>query len=512
MILTYEKDARAFRLTHDGRIKLFTTDLKAAVKYKQYADPKAQKIFDRILVKRYELPKLPPLSFLDLHQREGVKWILTRSRSYIAHAPGAGKTATAIIACALIYEDDPPRSLFIVPPTLTTNWLREMKKFVDLYSREEHGKPHTKMPAVIVPRTDEKDQMNWDAPAIICPDSMLTKPWVLEQLQKINFKFVAVDEASRFKDAYAQRSIALYGGRTPRFTSRGLIQRATHTVFLDGSPMPNRPMELWAPTFALSPESINFMSESDFGFRYCGATQNEEGKWEFKGSTNEDELRGRLQKSFMHVVPESALKHAERLRSILYVDRDIRSKDERKFEKKVIRLLKTKLLDEARSVGDIAKARRTLGESKVKWVAKYVGERLERKNESILLFAWHRGVCEALQDALRKFRPSVIMGGTPPQDREEAIKAFNNRKTKLLIGNIASLGRGHNIQRADRIVFAEYSFTDELNKQCEKRASRRGRESTLPVRCEYVCVEGSMDEPILNTVLKKEDRVKKVIG
>lgn len=83
---------------------------------------------------------------------------------------------------------------------------------------------------------------------------------------------------------------------------------------------------------------------------------------------------------------------------------------------------------------------------------------------------------------------------------------------RLIIGNIAAMGRGHNLQRADRIVFGEFSWTDELNKQCEKRASRRGRDQAAFVRCEYIVAPNSMDEAILGSVFSKARNVKRVIG
>lgn len=75
-----------------------TTNPKAAAAYRRHADDNAEKYFQRVFVSFYDLPKLSLPKFLDTHQIEGIKWILSRSRSYLAHAPGAGKTAQAIIA------------------------------------------------------------------------------------------------------------------------------------------------------------------------------------------------------------------------------------------------------------------------------------------------------------------------------------------------------------------------------------------------------------------------------
>lgn len=276
--------------------------------------------------------------------------------------------------------------------------------------------------------------------------------------------------------------------------------------------MPNRPMELWAPTYALHPEAIDCMEQRDFGFRYCGAKLNDYGRWEFNHSSNESELREKLQADFMHVISEESLKHPERRRSILFMNQDVRSAEHKSWERRHLQTLSLSDVSEDMSQGDIAHYRRELGVRKIPWIANYVADRLKNKNESILLFAWHREVCIGLAERLAEYTPGLVIGGTKNEVREKAFMDFQSGKIKLIIGNIGAMGRGHNLQKADRVVFGEYSWTDELNKQCEKRASRRGRAETDVVRCEYIVSPGSMDEPVLNANFTKEKRVKRIIG
>jgi len=481
---------------------LFTTsNLKAAAKFISYSNDTAQKVFKQRLNQFYQIPLQPQsLSFLDSHQIEGIKWILSRKRSYLAHTPGAGKTAQAIIASHICGG----RALFIVPPSLALNWGREIEKFYELMNVW----PPT---VAIVPLSDKYESMNWNADIIICPDSMLTKIWVYKELQDIKFKFLSVDEASRFKESGAKRSLALFGGSG----FRGLYQTVRHVVLLDGSPMPNRPMELWAPVFALDPQAIDYMDQHDFGFRYCGARINDFGKWEFKYSSNEEELKEKLQKSFMHVVTEKSLTHPERKRSLLYINKDTRTREMRAWEQKNLHKLTP---EDVAAIGDhddggqIAQYRRELGISKIPFIAQYIQERMQFKNESILLFAWHREVCEDLHQRLSSFKPGLIMGGVSHDVREKVFQEFQAGTRRLIIGNIAAMGRGHNLQKADRVVFGEYSWTDELNKQCEKRASRKGRQTSSEVRCDYLVVPNSMDEKILKAVFAKEQRVRRIVG
>jgi SNF2 family DNA or RNA helicase len=477
----------------------FTRDLKAAAMFREFADDAAKRVFNRAFQRHYDLPALPPLSFLDPHQLVGVKWALSRSRSYLAHAPGAGKTIEAIVITCLAQDFILRPSLYILPPGLVENWRREITRFLRALGFHKDG-----ILVQTLPLSAHKEDMNWNADIILMPDSMLAKGWVVSKLESIkSFSTLIVDEASRFKEPTTIRSRILYGGVIGEKRHPGLFQKARHTVFLDGSPLLNRPMELWAPTFALHPEAIDCMNQQDFGFRYCGATLNKMGQWEFKHSSRESELREKLQRDFMHVVTESELEHPERRRSMVFMGGDYKS-----WERKNIT---TDAVSEDLSRGVLATQRKEIGVAKMPWAVRYVGDRLESGSEQILLFCWHREVAEELKQRLSRFKPALVIGGTSPHIRERAFKEFQEGRLRLIIGNIQAMGRGHNLQAASRVVFAEFSWTDENNRQCEKRASRRGSEKDF-VRCEYLVAPGTLDERVLNAIFTKEKRVKQVIG
>lgn len=480
-----------------------TTSLRAAAVFRSHSDRVAKKLFERAFQELYEIPRgrrLP--EFLDPHQVDGVNWILSRKRSYLAHAPGAGKTCEAIVAACLAQGSG--QILFIVPPNLLINWEREVARFTEMMN--------IWAPVSVVPGTSGKDGMLWNSDIIICPDSMITKSWVYRELEARPWKLIAVDEASRFKDPLAERSLAFYGGRSENRMFGGVYHDARHVVFMDGSPLLNRPMELWAPTYALDPQAINCMDQDDFGYRYCGPKLNERGQYTFLHSSNEAELKAKLQANFMHVVTENELTHPERRRSMLFMSEDVRTLEQKNWERRHISSTTFHgHFSETDNRGEMAHFRKELGLRKVPWIANYVKSRLESKDESILLFAWHREVCEALERALGAYDPGLVMGGTKPSDRERYFHEFQRGQRKLIIGNIAAMGRGHNLQRADRIVFGEFSWTDELNKQCEHRSARRGNERDF-IRSDYIVCPDSMDEPILRSNFTKQKRVKDIIG
>jgi SNF2 family DNA or RNA helicase len=497
------------RLTfQEGRFHLYNGEsskeldgLRAAAAFKQYADSKAEKVFNRAFNQLYFAPRLPRLSFLDPHQLDGVWWTLSRKRSYLAHAPGAGKTSTTIVAAWL---KEHGRNVIIVPPGLTLNWQREIEKFWGQFSFVR--------PTVAIVNTEmrEKEAIDWSANFLIVPDSMVSKPWVYKRLTESEIHLLAVDEASRLKEVTSERSVAFYGGMVRGKSFRGLFKRARHVVLLDGSPMPNgRPMELWAPVYALDPETIDCMGRHEYGETYCNAYEDRWGHWNYNGSLRAWDLRARLRRSFMHVVGEDQLAHPERRRSLLFIDYDVRSAKHRDWEQSNLAMLDVEKLDESASQGDFAKWRRELGLKKVAWSARYIIDRLKNKNESILVFAWHRDVAVKLVDLIGK-NAGLVIGGTAPKMREAFFEQFQKGQCRCIVGNIQAMGRGHNLQRADRVIFVESSWSDELNRQCEKRASRRGRKKF--VRCEYIIAPDSMDERTMSSVFTKERRTKAVIG
>lgn len=480
-----------------------TRDLKSAFEFRNCADGKCKKIFDRAFNCMYgaHLSIYAMPAWLDKHQIGGVVWVLSRKRSYLAHAPGAGKTCQAIVASYM--AADRKQVLLVVPPSLTMNWKREIEKFAPMMGE---------FPSIgIVGRSAAKAEVAWHSDFLIVPDSMLWAGWVYRKLRDLatNFNFIVVDEASRLKEFSSKRSLAFYGGHLDGVKYQGLFQDARHVVLLDGSPMPNRVIDVWAPTYALDPMAIDCLGYDDFGFRYCGATLNPRGQWEYKGSSREAELKSKIQKTFMHVVAESELSHPERLRSILMMNEDVRSHEQKTWEKKHLSGLT--VIDEKSSQGDLARFRRDLGLRKVPFIASYVRERLEEKNESILLFIWHKSVGEELAEELKKFKPALIQGGTDSDVREKAFEDFQAGKFKLIIGNIGAMSRGHNLQRASRVIFGEFSWSDEGNRQAEKRASRRGSNHSS-VRCEYIVSPGSVDEKVLSSVFRKQQMVEKIIG
>ena len=481
----------------------YTTNLSEAARFRSVADKRAEYILENLALKKLPIPPSGPLSpkhktLFDFQAQRGVPHILSGNKTYIAHEPGLGKSAQFI--CAVNTKPGP--ATIICPSFLKTTWAREI---TDWYIDD--------FPSIdIVQDLANESKMNWHADFLICSDAMIEKPWVQAHFAKLKTRHLAIDEAHRYKTPNTNRSIALFGGRNKKIKSPGLIYKSEHVAFLSGTPLLNRPIELWPILYGAAPELIDFMPYQDFGFRYGGAVQDDRGHWKFLGSANEDELNKKIMGRFMQRITKAEVLPdlPPKIRQILNVDTDNRKSDVKELDQALRALFRKTKVTEGDSLGDYAKLRHANGLAKVDWVAGVVSAVLSTDlSERIILFAHHRDVVAKLADALRALQPMVINGGVASHERTTIQDLFQSGRRRLIIGNIDSMNLGLTLTKATRVMFAEYAWTDALNVQAEDRAHRIGLQDS--VFCQYFVLPGSFDEVMLTRVWDKQDKIERVM-
>ncbi len=435
---------------------------------------------------------------LEPHQEKGIYHLLTRKRSYLAHAPGAGKSLQAVAAHWIrraTTDPDRPTSIIICPPSLVANWRREILKWTPRV-RTALGHPPgavTVSPVGINPNS-RLPYFDSRADFIICPDSILHS--ASRQLAQVRSNITAVDEASRFKTPTTRRSQALY--------LSGLIQNARHFVMLDGSPMTLGAVDLWAPLFFLDPESIGFRGFNDY-CDYFTVTEETRFGIKYSGSKNLPQLRKQFFARLGHGVSEKELDHPLRLREIVHIGSP--SFEIEEFGERGLRELGSMpSLDETGN-DSLAQYRRMVGREKIPDAIQFIEKQVAEKRK-VLAICYHREVCERIAEA---FKATPLYGGVSGPVREYELDQFKRGKSSVLVGGIGPMGRGHNIQEGDVIVFVEWSWSDEENKQAEKRVSRMGNKR-LVTPCVYLALKDSVDERILTAVLRKQGDFDAVFG
>lgn len=499
----FAKDAG---LRWDANLKRWwTPDVSVAARLRVYADGKAKtKIASTTVnITPWTEPLPSAAKRLYGYQREALRFALERDKAYLRLAPGLGKTAVA--ACAI--DALMATAVYITPPFLALNVIEEFHAWAPMLRVVELRE----LPSV-------RDFFLVDV--LVVPDSQLFKERkLIRDFAKWFSKtgpVLIVDEAHRFKNLDSQRTLALFGGIKAKLgIVPGILPLFSRAYFLSGTPMPNRPMELYPVLSKVAPELIDHMGQFDFGRRYCAGYRSRFG-WNFSGASNMEELQRRIvhpDGPFILKMDKDVLDLPPKIEEALIVGKDM-SPRLTKLDADIGKLYGPEdVLKKQVSAGKdelhLAEYRRLLGQEKVKPAAEYIKALLEETSESLLVFAYHKDVIHGLSKALGHDghrAPLVITGATPMAERHRIVKAFQQHpRRRLLIGNYDAMGVGFTLTKASRVLFVEYSWVPGVNDQAADRAHRIGQKKTVLVQ--YMVHRNSLDQKILAALLKKRTAI-----
>lgn len=483
-----------FRWNNETR-KWYTPDYGVAARLSIYLDESAKKAIakTRLQIVPWESAlAIPQSEKLLPFQETSALFALSRNRSYLALDPGLGKTPIAAVITNTLFEKYGPFPvIYICPPFLTRNTEAEFRRFAPNVPVGRYG---THPP-------------QW---ATIVPDSIVSRPEVQNDIRNHvdvpQSSLLFVDEAHRFKNDEAGRTQALFGNRS----QEGITSFFTKVVYLSGTPMPNRPIELFPVLSNAAPQTIEFMNKFQYATKYCAAFKNQWG-WDFSGASNIKELVSRVIGTFMiRYRKADVLKDLPPKTEEMVILNETLPPKLTKLSKAILDNLSPEDLMSGRIQADLGKDtlhlstyRRELGVIKAKAAAEFIKFLLDETDESILVFAIHKEVIAILTKELEKHSPLVIVGETRMELRHEYVKEFQtNPRRRLFIGNIQAAGTGLTLTKATRVVFAEFSWVPADNDQASDRAHRIGQTDNVFVQ--YLVYENSVDKVVIETVLRKK--------
>lgn len=476
----------------------FTPDTQAAARLREYADGPASLELKRLTIVQAQpwSTPLPVPEGLELlpHQPDGVKFILERNRSYLGADPGLGKTIMAAVACAAIPFEP---VVYICPPFLLKNTASEFKKWA----------PTRRIGIYPGARAGEFD-------TLLVPDSLIARDECVAYINNfVRFasnKTIILDEAHRFKNETRKRTEAVFGYEPVK----GLVDEFTRQVYMSGTPMPNRPIELYSVLSKAAPESIDFMSRFQYASRFCAA-YHDGFAWNFTGSSNMPELKTRIQHptgNFMLRQRKDLLKDLPpKIEEVFVVSNEMGSRlakldatlgEQYDSGEDLIKHAIANKHDRAGEELPLVTYRRLLGQEKAQAAIPYIESLLEETEENLLVFAYFKDTVSILQKGLYNHRPLVITGDTKVSARDGIVKEFQtDASRRLMIGNYAAMGVGFTITKATRVLFVEFDWVPGVNDQAADRTHRIGQTGTVTVQ--YMVFEGSIDKAVIDTLLRK---------
>ena len=460
------------------------------------------------------------------YQLAGIEYACARPRVIIGDDMGLGKTMQAIGVCNVTKAR---KILIVCPASLRLNWRDEVEKF-------GMGLP---IPHPVLSKADIPEIANHDA-VVISYDLMAMAP-AQKMLRDREWDVVIADEAHYLKNKTTKRATGLLG-LPPRARSKTKAPReaiaAKRHLFLSGTPVSNRPEDFWNLLRFCAPEHFGVWSK--FATRFCDARRVPFGSgWDTSGASNLQELqtmaRGtcmvrRLKKNVLTQLPAKTRKivslptPVETIRELDALTMDYTTSE------KTVAIAKQKLA-EAKLAGDAdsmaravdslrsaenalftetSKVRKHIGMSKVDVSVDHIRNALESSGGKVIIGAHHKQVISRLREELEEFKPVVVTGDTPPQDRHDAVQRFqNDPSTKVFIGNILAAGTGLTLTAAPHVIIVEPDWVPSNNAQFEDRAHRIGQKS--PVLIEYLAMEQTIDIQILRANARKMDVIEQAI-
>lgn len=453
------------------------------------------------------------------YQKAGIEFMATRTEILLADEMGLGKTIQAI---GLINALESVKKVLIVcPASLKINWKNELMRWCTRSFTIHVIDPGSEwVPADIVILNYEQvgkhrqaiDNVRWDL--LIC------------------------DESHYLKNSKSQRTESIIGRWHDEPAKRIYPIRAERRLFMTGTPVLNRPKELWTTVRALDRRGLG-NDWHHFHTHYCAGYKDQFG-WQIDGASNLGELQDRLRSSIMirrkkaDVLTElppkrrqiillepmtagakQALKNEEEL---LETEEKIKEM-EREIEKLSVNQAAAAYKEavqklssyQATAFGESAKIRHRTALAKLPMVMSHLCDPILESEEKIVVFAHHHDVIDYLVEGLAEFGVVHFDGRTGMSERQDAVEAFqNDPKVRVIVGSIGAMGSGWTLTAASYVAFCELDWVPGNLNQAEDRLHRIGQDESVLVQ--HLMLNGSFDGRMAKSVMHKQGVIERAVG
>ena len=449
-------------------------------------------------------------------QREAVKFCASRRGTLVAAGMGCGKTAIASTAALVWLAEHPDwkRVLIICPASLKQNWVTEFLMWQEAFPLQVEATIGIASGNVFP-----------DATVVVINYDILSKPDFEQSLYGEPWDVIVCDESHALK------------GQTTLRTKCVKRLKARRKVCLTGTPILNKPVELWTQLEWLDPQ--HWTNWKYFVTRYCDAKPGWGRSLDVSGASNLDELNRKLKETVMYrITKEEALKDLPpRLRQLLVLpppesakplideekriwtlredtlaqlraekQRAIIAKDEAAYKLAAAKLKSTF----SAAMSAMSKIRHDLGVAKVPLANQHISDALNQGVEKIVVFAHHKAVLSAIADHFQPYGSLIITGETPAMERQGIVDAFQKKSEhRVIVLSILAAGVGLNLQAASHVVMVESDWRPGINDQAESRCHRHGQLNSVLIQ--HLVFDGSLDARMVRRCIEKQEVIDQAV-
>jgi len=400
-------------------------------------------------------------------------------RALLADEMGLGKTIEALL---WIKKHPKARPVVVVcPASLKWMWESFVHKVLKIRCEILHG---TTPPKTRPIGTHSFLIINYE----------VLQYWV-NYLKRLKPKIMIVEECHYIKNFKARRTKAV----------GVLAKKIPYIIAISGTPLTNRPAELWNVLHLLRPDK--FHSKLPFVIRYCNRKWTPWG-WDISGASHLKELHRKLKQTMMiRRLKKDVLKELpDKIRHTIPLEIDRKEYDEaandfiRWLTKKSIS--KAKRAMKAKQLVRMGYLKRLAAKLKMEYVLSWIDDFLEESDDKLVLFCTHKKIIKILHDKYQQ--SSVVVDGTITGiDRKRAIHTFQkDKRIRIFIGNIKVAGIGITLTAASSLAFVEMDWVPGHHTQAEDRIHRMGQKNTVNIY--YLIAKDTIEENLCKLIQKKQ--------
>ncbi len=383
-------------------------------------------------------------------------------------------------------------SLVIAPKSVVRHWTRELKRCI----------PEVNVYEYLGQDRSIDDFINNRPTIVISTYSTIRRD--IRIISSIPFAFLVLDEATRIKNPSAKRTRAIKS------------INASHRICLSGTPIENRPLELWSIFDFLMKDHLG--SHADFIHIFeepiergdVAASKRLSGRIRpfilrrLKGDVERD-LPDKIEiNEFCDLTEEQAAIYMQIQETRIIPLRNAIQKGEKiSFTTNILPIL-TKLkqvCDHPGLASGITEP--VMGRSrKFDMIIRKVLE-IIRGDDHCVIFSHYLGMLDLLENALKKRNISFMRVDGSTTDRQQLFDDFNEDLFSVALLSIQACGHGVNLTAANHVIHADRWWNPAVEDQATDRVHRIGQEKSVFVYT--ITTNGTIEEKIAALLERKRD-------
>ena len=423
------------------------------------------------------------------------KFLMANGGVLLADDMGLGKTLQALLTLERKRPGQMFPALVVCPASVKYSW-------------EHQALEHVNVRAQVIEGTYKQSYgtMGYVPQLMIINPDILTSwlPWFMS----INLRTLVLDECQYYTNLKTKRTDAAIA----------LSRNVPYKIAMSGTPLTNRPSELWPTLHMLRPDL--FQGFFIYAQKFC-KPKKEYGKWTYKGATNLPELHALLKETCMIRRLKSDVEKdlPKKIRQVISMDLSDRKEYEYASanfsgwlkknygKKKAAKSLKAEAVTR---IGYLLRlAARLKARAVVDWVNRFLEE---YPDEKLVLFAIHVKMIALLQRRI-KAKHVTVDGSVIGRKRKLAIDQFRkDPKTRVFIGNIKAAGTGvDGLQDVcNNLAFCELWWRPGDYIQAEDRLHRIGSVG-VSLWLNYLVAGDTIEEHLAEILQEKQKVIRQVL-